>query len=277
MPMRSIFRMVCRKPSSMHCRNSRTQGHRASLVFPVPQQQGAGRRHRREARRRASARRERAARRRCRAHQRRTHQCEGRHGDMVRALRPALQRSVQAAGRDHQRRRHVAKVDNCLAQQRPAVAKRTPAQPAISMPTTFIWRAVSIRIAKRSKISARPSWLSTRPSELDPDYAAAWARPEYRGTQCGSLNSGSSAALTQGSAASARARRKGGRPGAGPRAGAQRPWQCVQYESNWSGAEAQFRRAAQLAPGLAGAKTNLANMTATLGRPKEGCRALQQA
>ncbi len=112
--------------------------------------------------------------------------------------------------------------------------------------------------------------------ELDPDYAAAWARLSTAELNV-VLNSGSSAALTQ-VLPQAREHAEKAVALAPDLALAHNGLGNVfNYESNWSGAEAQFRRAAQLAPGLAGAKTNLANMTATLGRPKEAVALLQQA
>jgi len=48
-------------------------------------------------------------------------------------------------------------------------------------------------------------------------------------------------------------------------------------ESNWYGAEAEFRRATQLAPAYAAPKSNLSVLVATLGRPKEAVVLEQQA
>jgi len=61
--------------------------------------------------------------------------------------------------------------------------------------TTFIWRASFYSHRQRSKISARPSWLSTRPSSSTPTMPPP-GKAEYRGLNV-VLNSGSSAALTQ--------------------------------------------------------------------------------
>jgi len=48
-------------------------------------------------------------------------------------------------------------------------------------------------------------------------------------------------------------------------------------DSNWSGAEAEFRRALQLEPSLAAAKGNLAAVLGTLGNPEQGADLTRQA
>jgi TolB-like protein/Tfp pilus assembly protein PilF len=111
---------------------------------------------------------------------------------------------------------------------------------------------------------------------LDPAYAAAWARLSTAEDNVASI-SGSSAELIQ---AQARAREHA------EKAVALAPDLALAHnalgnlfsdETNWSGAEAQFRQAAQLSPAYVGAKANLANTIATLGRPDEAVPLLQQA
>ncbi|HEX9159437.1 MAG TPA: tetratricopeptide repeat protein [Rhizomicrobium sp.] len=112
--------------------------------------------------------------------------------------------------------------------------------------------------------------------KLDPDYAAAWAGLSTAELNV-ALNSGSSAALAQ-VLPQVREHAKKAVALAPDLALAHNSLgNVLNYESNWSGAEAQFRRAAQLAPALVGAKANLANMVATLGRPEEAVGLLQQA
>lgn len=111
---------------------------------------------------------------------------------------------------------------------------------------------------------------------LDPSYAAAWANLSTAEHNA-AANSGSSAEAAQ---ALPRARQQA------EKAIALAPDLALAHnalgnvffdESNWSGAEVQYRRAAQLAPAFAGARTNLALLVATLGRPKEAVQLAQQA
>jgi TolB-like protein/Flp pilus assembly protein TadD len=111
---------------------------------------------------------------------------------------------------------------------------------------------------------------------LAPDYAAAWAGLGNAEIDV-ALTSGSSVALTQ---ALPQARDHAERAVAlAPNlALARNALGNVFYEqSDWSGAEMQFGRAAQLAPDYASAKANLANMAATLGRPREAVPLVRQA
>jgi TolB-like protein/Flp pilus assembly protein TadD len=112
--------------------------------------------------------------------------------------------------------------------------------------------------------------------KLDPGYAAAWAAlntAEINRAQ----DSGSSAALMQ---VLPQARTHAEKavalaPNLALAHGAL--GNVLFYESNWSGAEAQYRQAAQLAPAFAAAKGNLANVVATLGRPEEAVPLVLQA
>jgi TolB-like protein/tetratricopeptide (TPR) repeat protein len=112
--------------------------------------------------------------------------------------------------------------------------------------------------------------------KLDPAYAAAWAALSTAEINVALLSS-SSAALTQ---ALPRARAHA------EKALAMAPNLALAHnalgnvfrnKSNWSGAEAEFRRAAQLAPAYAAPKSNLSVLVATLGRPEEGVVLEQQA
>jgi TolB-like protein/Flp pilus assembly protein TadD len=111
---------------------------------------------------------------------------------------------------------------------------------------------------------------------LDPDYAAAWANLSNAELSV-ALFSGSSAALTQ---ARLRAREQAEKAVAlAPNLALARNalGTVFRNQSDWSGAEAQYRRAALLAPAFAGAKSNLALMVASLGRPQEAVPLVQQA
>jgi TolB-like protein/Tfp pilus assembly protein PilF len=112
--------------------------------------------------------------------------------------------------------------------------------------------------------------------KLDPDYAAAWAALSTAEFNV-ALLSGSAADLAQAQPlARAHAEKAVGlAPGLALAHNAL--GNVFDDDSNWSGAEAQYRRAAQLAPAFANAKANLADVAATLGRLDEAVTIDRQA
>ena len=112
--------------------------------------------------------------------------------------------------------------------------------------------------------------------ELDPGYAAAWAALSTAEINVGLL-AGSSAEWAQ-ALPRARAHAEKALALAPNLALAHNALGNVfRNESHWSGAEEEFRRAAQLAPAYAAPKSNLSVLVATLGRPEEAVVLEQQA
>jgi len=112
--------------------------------------------------------------------------------------------------------------------------------------------------------------------KLDPDYAAAWARLSTAEINVAS-DSASSAALTQILPQAHDHAEKAVALAPDLALAHNTLGNVLLVESNWSGAEAQFRRALELAPAFASAKLSLANLAASLGRPEEAVPLLQQA
>ncbi|HEX3666638.1 MAG TPA: tetratricopeptide repeat protein [Rhizomicrobium sp.] len=111
---------------------------------------------------------------------------------------------------------------------------------------------------------------------LDPDYAAAWAALASAELNL-ALASGSSTDLTK-ALAGAHTNAEKALALAPDLAAAHNALGLVfRDQSNWTGADAQFRRASQLAPAYAAAKANLADMAAILGRPADAAVIAQQA
>ena len=111
---------------------------------------------------------------------------------------------------------------------------------------------------------------------LDPGYAAAWAglsAAEFSVV----LDSGSSAALAQVLPQVREYAEKAVALAPDLALAHNALGNVLLNESNWTGAEAQYRRAMELAPAQAPAKINFANVVAGLGRPEEAVPLLQQA
>ena len=112
--------------------------------------------------------------------------------------------------------------------------------------------------------------------KLDPGYAAAWAQLSTEEYNVAVL-SGSSGALAQALPQVRAHAQKALALAPGLALARNAVGNALLDESNWSGAEAEYRRAIALAPSDARAKANLASVIATLGRLDEAVTLKQQA
>ena len=112
--------------------------------------------------------------------------------------------------------------------------------------------------------------------ELDPGYAAAWGALGIAELNVAEL-SGSTSALIQALPQTRKHAEKALAMAPNLALAHNALGNILLDESNWSGAEAEYRRAAQLAPAFATAKANLAILVAGLGRPEEAVALTKQA